>query len=76
MSKSRKKIFPKPPVRFHSKLAKELGKYSNKVCPEATLQAIYSNEQRSNKLTESQVEQLAKLKLFIQQRGDKCTKKN
>lgn len=63
MAKSRKKIFPKPPVKFHSKLEHELGKWSNKNGFEASIAAIYlRNETEKPKLNERQSKQLQKLK--------------
>lgn len=46
MSRSRKRTFPKPPVRFHSALESELGKNSNKGCLEASIVGIYDQEPR------------------------------
>lgn len=63
MGKARKKIFPKQPVKFHSKLEHELGKWSNKNGFEASLAAIYlRNETDKPKLNERQTKQLNKLK--------------
>ena len=69
-SKSRKRIFPKPPVRFHSKLAKELGKYSNKTDVRANLMGIYYQPARnqSPELSEKQATQLEKLRVNIAKR--------
>lgn len=63
-SNKRKKTFPKPPVRFHSQLAKELGKYSNKNGFEATLKGIYYAPEKlqDNKLTKNQEKALEKLR--------------
>lgn len=70
MSKARKRIFPKPPVRFHSKLAKELGKYSNKTVAEANLAAIYLQKSKplESKATGLQAEQLKKLRATLARR--------
>lgn len=46
MAKSRKRVFPKAPVRFHSGLAKELGKNSNKAGYEASVKAIYNQPEK------------------------------
>lgn len=72
MSKSRKKVFPKPPVRFHSKLAHELGKWSNKNGYEASVKGIYYQPTPDNspKLDERQEKQLAKLKQNLAKRED------
>lgn len=71
-SNKRKKTFPKPPVRFHSKLAKELGKWSNKNGFEASLKGIYFQERKDNspKLDERQSKQLAKLKENLAKRDN------
>jgi lauroyl/myristoyl acyltransferase len=65
----RKKVFPKPPVRYHSKLAKELGKHSNKMA-EANLKAIYTRSESNNipKISHQQEQQLAKLKANLEKR--------
>lgn len=70
MSKSRKKTFPKPPVKFHSKLEKELGKWSNKNGYEASVAGIYSRSLSNNipKVDARQVNQLAKLKANLEKR--------
>jgi len=61
MAKSRKRIFPKPPIRFHSALAKTLGKNSNKE-PEANVKAIYSQEPRhAERLSPDQLKTLRAL---------------
>lgn len=67
MAKSRKRIFPKPPVKFHSKLANELGRWSNKNGFEASLKGIYYAPEKVQepKVTERQARQLAKLKEFL-----------
>lgn len=71
MAKNRKKVFPKPPVRFHSKLAKELGRWSNKNCPWATQKAIYDQKKPLvQPLDERQSTQLQKLKDNLKKRGD------
>jgi len=64
MSKSRKRVFPKPPERLNSKTAEKLGKNSNKAGYEASLKAIYNVEpkpQESN-LTWYQQKMLDNLK--------------
>ena len=67
MSKSRKKVFPKPPEKLTSVNAKNLGKNSNKVGYEASLLGIYYSEQRPlNKLTQQQLKQLQNLKKNLQ----------
>ena len=74
MSKSRKKVFPKPPVKFHSKLAHELGKWSNKNGYEASIKGIYNQEiKQEPKITETQANQLAKLKANLAKRGQDAT---
>jgi hypothetical protein len=71
-SNKRKKTFPKPPQRFHSKLAHELGKWSNKNGFEASLKGIYFQDKKDNspKLDERQAKQLQKLKDNLKKRGD------
>lgn len=70
-SNKRKKTFPKPPQRFHSKLAHELGKWSNKNGYEASLKGIYFQDKpRENTITETQAKQLQKLKDNLAKRGD------
>lgn len=70
-SNKRKKTFPKPPQRFHSKLAHELGKWSNKTGFEASLKGIYFQEPKQEpQITETQAKQLAKLKNNLAKRGD------
>ena len=67
MSKSRKKVFPKPPEKLTSVNAKNLGKNSNKVGYEASLLGIYYSKQRPlNKLTPQQLKQLETLKKNLQ----------
>lgn len=62
-SNKRKKTFPKPPQRFHSKLETELGRWSNKTGFDASIKAIYSQPiKKEQPLTEQQAKQLAKLK--------------
>lgn len=70
MAKSRKKVFPKPPVRFHSKLAKELGRWSNKTDVRANLMGIYYQPSRnqSPELNEKQATQLEKLRANLAKR--------
>lgn len=69
-SNKRKKTFPKPPIKFHSKLAHELGKWSNKNGFEASIKGIYNQEpKREPQLTETQSRQLAKLKEKLANRG-------
>ena len=76
-SKSRKRVFPKPPKPlYYGKLdrgtAENLGKNSNKGGYMATLQAIY-NQMTPNKskgLDERQATQLAKLKENLDRRKD------
>jgi len=70
MAKNRKKIFPKPPVRYHSKLAKELGKYSNKTDVRANLIGIYYQpiKNQAPELTQKQETQLEKLRANIAKR--------
>ena len=71
MSKSRKRIFPKPPVKFHSKLAHELGKWSNKNGYEASCKAIYFQELKPKVgITESQAKHLIKLKEALARRAN------
>lgn len=66
----RKKTFPKPPVKFHSKLAHELGKWSNKNGYEASILGIYKQEHKKEvSLTPLQEKQLAKLKENLAKRG-------
>jgi hypothetical protein len=70
-SNKRKKVFPKKPVQFHSKLEKELGKWSNKNGYEASVKGIYSTIvkkelPKSPVLDERQVKQLAKLKEILE----------
>lgn len=69
-SRARKKVFPKPPVRFHSKLAKELGKYSNKTDVRANLMGIYYQPSRnqSPELNQKQATQLEKLRANLEKR--------
>lgn len=64
MGKARKKVFPKAPVKFHSKLANELGKWSNKNGFEASVKGIYYAPEKVQdpKLTQKQATQLQKLK--------------
>jgi hypothetical protein len=71
-SNKRKKTFPKPPQRFHSKLAHELGKWSNKNGFEASLKGIYFQDKKDNspKLDERQAKQLQKLKDNLKKRGN------
>jgi hypothetical protein len=71
-SNKRKKTFPKPPQKFHSKLAHELGKWSNKNGFEASLKGIYfqADRDKSPKLDERQAKQLAKLKDNLAKRSD------
>ena len=68
MSKSRKRVFPKPPERLNSDNAKRLGKYSNKGGYQASIKAIYSQPMPVivKKLTEIQLKQLADLKKNLQ----------
>jgi hypothetical protein len=67
--KSRKKVFPKQPVKFHSKLEKDLGKWSNKVGFEATKKAIYHQLAKPEpKLDDRQTKQLEKLKANLARR--------
>ncbi len=68
-SNKRKKVFPKAPVRFHSKLAKDLGKHSNKMA-EANMKAIYTRSESNNipKLDARQQTQLDKLKANLEKR--------
>lgn len=62
-SNTRKKVFPKPPQRFHSGLERTLGKNSNKTCREANLKGIYHRHvPKSNQLTEAQEKHLQKIK--------------
>lgn len=69
-SNKRKKVFPKPPVKFHSKLAHELGKWSNKNGYEASIKGIYSQPADLNpKLSEKQSQQLSKLKETLAKRN-------
>ena len=71
MGKARKKVFPKPPQKFHSKLAHELGKWSNKNGYEASVKGIYSREPLIlPKITERQAKQLEKLRANLNKRGD------
>lgn len=71
MSKSRKKIFPKKPVQFHSKLEKELGKWSNKNGFEASVLAIYTRPMPVvSNVTERQASQLEKLRINLAKRND------
>ena len=67
MSKARKKIFPKPPVRFHSKLEKDLGKWSNKTDVRANLMAIYYQPSKPAelKVSQTQAKQLERLRAAI-----------
>lgn len=66
MSKSRKKIFPKPPQRLNSKTAELLGKNSNKACYEASVKAIYNNTPRTiTKLSHEQQKMLDNLRLNL-----------
>lgn len=70
-SNKRKKVFPKPPQRFHSKLAHELGKWSNKNGFEASLKGIYFQApKQESKVTETQARQLQKLKDNLAKRGN------
>lgn len=67
MSKSRKKVFPKPPEKLNSNNSKTLGKNSNKVCYEATLLGIYYSQPRPmDKLKPEQLKQLENLKKNLQ----------
>lgn len=68
--KSRKKVFPKQPVKFHSKLEKDLGKWSNKVGFEASKKAIYFqvDKPREN-VNERQAKELEKLKANLARRN-------
>ena len=67
MSKSRKKVFPKPPEKLNSNNAKRLGANSNKVGYEASLLGIYYAQPRpSQKLTPEQLKQLENLKKNLQ----------
>lgn len=68
--KSRKKVFPKQPVKFHSKLEKDLGKWSNKVGFEASKKAIYLqlDKPRVN-MSERQTNELEKLKATLAKRN-------
>lgn len=70
-SNRRKKTFPKPPQKYHSKLAKELGKWSNKNGYEASVKGIYLRPDVDNspKLDDRQAKQLAKLKDNLNKRG-------
>ncbi len=69
MSKSRKKVFPKPPVRFHSGLEKQLGRNSNKVGYEASLKAIYyTTHDTICELSDRQSKQLEALKRTLSRR--------
>lgn len=64
MAKGRKRIFPKPPEKLTTRNAHLLGKNSNKVCPEATMAAIYNQPTKDRKveLTKEQERMLANLK--------------
>ena len=77
-SNKRKKTFPKPPQKFHSKLAHELGKWSNKNGYEASIKGIYNQPLPDNspKITERQARQLAKLKENIAKRDDNAINYN
>ena len=67
MSKSRKKVFPKPPEKLTSTNAKRLGANSNKVGYEASLVGIYYAQPRpTQKLTPEQLRQLENLKKNLQ----------
>lgn len=67
MSKSRKKVFPKPPEKLNSKNAKRLGVNSNKVGYEASLAGIYYSQTRPMQtLTPQQLKQLENLKKNLQ----------
>lgn len=70
MAKGRKRIFPKPPVRFHSKLAKDLGKWSNKTVPEANIKGIYYAPEKIQEpnTTQRQDTQLEKLRANLAKR--------
>ncbi len=70
MAKSRKKVFPKPPVKFHSKLETELGRWSNKNGFEASVKGIYTQEIQDKKpiLNDRQIKQLDKLKANLSKR--------
>lgn len=50
MAKSRKRVFPKPPEKLHTKNQHKLGRNSNKVCYEASLAGIYNQEIRKTSL--------------------------
>lgn len=67
-SKSRKKTFPKPPQKFHSKLEKELGRWSNKNGYVASLKGIYYQEPKIKSITEEQTKQLEKLRVNLAKR--------
>jgi len=72
-SNKRKKTFPKKPIQFHSKLAHELGKWSNKNGYEASLKGIYYTKSLSNnipKVSHEQEKQLAKLRKNLAKRND------
>lgn len=71
-SNTRKKTFPKPPQKFHSKLAHELGKWSNKNGYEASLKGIYLRSESNNipKLDVRQESQLKKLRDNLARRND------
>lgn len=70
-SNKRKKVFPKPPQRFHSKLAHELNKWSNKNGYEASIKGIYAQQPKKEPtLTDTQARQLAKLKENLARRKD------
>lgn len=74
-SNKRKKVFPKPPQRFHSKLSHELGKWSNKNGFEASLKGIYLTKPTLvSPLNERQAKQLEKLKNQLAKRGDHAIK--
>lgn len=73
-SKSRKRIFPKPPQRLNSKTALTLGKNSNKVCKTASILGIYLTEtpiKQSTPLSLAQEKQLERLKVNLQAKRQK-----
>lgn len=71
-SNKRKRTFPKPPVRFHSQLAQQLGKHSNKTGYEASLKGIYYAPEKlqDNKLTENQKRAVEKLRDAVAKRTE------
>lgn len=70
MAKSRKKVFPKSPVKFHSKLEKDLNKWSNKNGFEASKKAIYLQPDKPRAtLNDRQTKELEKLKANLAKRN-------